>query len=158
MLSINLFALTVLLCAGCGNGHSAVQAHLHEHGSPHGGLAVAFGDDYQIEWVLDAHDGKIQAYVLDNEMEKFVRISPPSFDVAAKLPGREEVLHFMAIANPATGETVGSTSLFEAQAEWLKTNKTFAAVVREINVEGTAFSNVPFNFVAGNAPDEKAEK
>ena len=116
---------------------------------------MALGDDYQIEWVLDASAGKLQAYVLDGEMENFVRIAPPSFDLTVKLPDRKEVLHFAAIANSATGEKVGSTSLFEAQADWLKTNKTFDAVLQEINVEGTLYTNIAFNFPKGNEEQEK---
>ena len=84
--------------------------HLHVAVPPHGGNPVALGDDYQIEWVLDAPAGKLQAYVLDGEMENFVRITLPSFDVTAKLPDGEEVLHFVAVANTATGEKVGSTA------------------------------------------------
>ena len=157
-LLISVFALAAVLGAGCGNRQSNPSdsgPHLHVDVPPHGGTPVALGDDYQIEWVLDAPEGKLQAYVLDGEMENFVRITPPSFDLTAKLPGREEVLHFVAIPNAATGEKVGSTSLFEAQAEWLKTTKTFDAVIQEINVEGTIYTNVAFNFPKGNAPDEK---
>jgi hypothetical protein len=114
---------------------------------------VALGNDYKIEWVLDASTGQLDAYVLDDEMENYVRIAPPSFDVAVKLPSQEELLHFVAIANHATGEKVGSTALFEAQADWLKINKTFDAVLKEINVEGTVFTNVTFNFPKGNDKD-----
>lgn len=116
---------------------------------------MALGDDYQIEWVLDEPAGKLQAYVLDGEMENFVRIAPPSFDLAVKLPDKKEVLHFKAIANLATGEKVGSTSLFEAQADWLKTNKTFDAVLLEINVEGDIYTNIAFNFPKGNEEQGK---
>jgi len=150
--SASVFALAALLCGGCGNGKSNTAengTHLHVDVPPHGGTPVALGDDYQIEWVLDAPAGKLQAYVLDGEMENFVRITPPSFDVTAKLPGREEVLHLAAIANSATGEKVGSTSLFEAQADWLKTTKSFDAVIREINVEGTIFTNVALTLPGG---------
>ena len=126
---------------------------MHVDTPPHGGTPVALGDDYHIEFVLDAAAGALQAYFLDGEMENFVRISPPSFDLTVKLPSREEVLHFLAIANTATGEKVGSTALFEARANWLKTAKTFDAVLQEINVEGTLFTNVAFNFPKGNAKD-----
>jgi len=159
--SVSTLALAAVLCAGCGNRQSTPTdngSHLHVDVPPHGGTPVALGDDYQIEWVLDATAGKLQAYVLDGEMENFVRITPPSFDVTAKWPGREEVLHFAAIANTATGEKVGSTSLFEAQADWLKTNKTFDAVIREINVQGTIYTNVAFSFPKGTAADEKGGK
>jgi hypothetical protein len=160
-LFISLLALAAVLGTGCGNRQSNSSdngPHLHVDVPPHGGTPVALGDDYQIEWVLDAPAGKLQAYILDGEMENFVRIAPPSFDVTAKLPGKEEVLHLVAIPNSATGEKVGSTSLFEAQADWLKTTKTFAAVLREINVKGTTFTNIAFTFPQANVPNEKAEK
>jgi hypothetical protein len=149
-----MFLVTAFLLAGCGRHQDRSPDNaprLHVAIPPHGGTPVALGDDYQIEWVLDAPAGKLQAYILDGEMENFVRITPPSFDVTAKLPGHEPALHFMAIANAATGEKVGSTALFEAQADWLKTANTFDAVVKEINVQGTVFSNIAFNFPKGNA-------
>ena len=111
---------------------------------------MALGDEYQIEWVLEASTGKLQAYILDGEMENFVRIAPPSFDLRIKLPDRQEVLHLKAIANSATGEKIGSTSLFEARADWLKTTKAFDAVLPEINVEGTLYTNIAFNFPKGS--------
>lgn len=116
---------------------------------------MALGDDYQIEWVLDGPAGKLDAYILDGEMENFVRIAPPSFDLTVKLPDKQAVLHFSAIANNATGEKIGSTSLFEAQADWLKTNKSFDAVLPEINVQGTVFTNITFNFPKGTQEKDK---
>ena len=45
---------------------------------------------------------------------------------------------------------MGSTSLFEAQADWLvgfnETTKSFAAVLQKLDVKGTTFSNIAFNF------------
>jgi hypothetical protein len=151
-------AVMLATLAGCGKHQDKASSsgpHLHVDVPPHGGTLTALEDEYQIEWVLDAPAGKLQAYILDGEVENFVRIAPPSFDLRVKLPDRREVLHFKAIPNSATGETVGSTSLFEAQADWLKTNKTFDAVLPEINVEGTVYTNVAFNFPKGNDTDEK---
>ena len=153
LFSIGIFALAAALLAGCGSHQdrsSDKAPHLHVDTPPHGGTPVALGDDYQIEWVLDAPSGLLQAYFLDGEMENFVRIAAPSFELKAKLPGREEVLHFAAVANTATGETAGSTALFEARADWLKTNTTFEAVLPAINVRGTVFTNVALHFPAGD--------
>ena len=111
---MSICALALGLLAGCGNHQtrsSDSAPHLHVDTPPHGGTPVALGDDYQIEWVLDAPAGLLQAYVLDGEMENYVRIAPPSFDLAVKFPGHEEALHFAAIANTATGEKVGGTAL-----------------------------------------------
>jgi hypothetical protein len=152
-LCLPIFAAAAALFAGCGhpqNNSSDKAPSMHVDTPPHGGTPVALGDDYKIEFVLDESAGTLQAYLLDDEMENFIRITPPSFDLAVKLPSHDEVLHFLAIANTATGEKVGSTALFEARADWLKTTKTFDGVLKEINVKGTVFSNVVFNFPKGN--------
>jgi len=59
------------------------------------------------------------------------------------------------VANAATGETVGDTALFEAQAEWLKTNASFDAAINELQVRGNTYANVRFNFPKGNDTDEE---
>jgi hypothetical protein len=145
-LTIGLALLAVGL-SGCGHEKkpgAGEAPRLHVAVPPHGGTPVALGDDYQIECVRDAPSGRLQAYILDGEMENFVRITPPAFDVTAQLPGGHETLHLTAVANSATGEKVGDTSLFEAQADWLKTIGTFTAAIRQIDIKGTTFSNVTF--------------
>ena len=141
-----LFALT-----SCGpNGDSGAGAD-HHHEPPHGRTGVVLGDeDSHLEFVLDAAAGRMQAYVLSAHMESFVRISADWFAVTAKLPDREETLTFKPVANNATGETVGDTSMFEVQANWFKTNKTFDAVLKEITIKGKTYRNVAFNFPKGN--------
>ena len=108
---------------------------------------------YHIELVLDASAGKLQAYVLDGEMENFIRSAAPAFDVLATVAGETKTLTFLPVANPATGETVGDTSLFETQADWLKTTQDFDAVLKTITVRGTTFADVKFNFPKGNDTD-----
>lgn len=149
ILLTGVFALCLTVLAGCGEHREKENPsapHFHVDVAPHGGTPVGVGDDYQIEWVLDAPTGKLQAYILDGEMENFIRITPPSFDLNVKLSNRQEVLHFVAVANNATGEKVGSTSLFEAQADWLKTNNSFDAVLPALNIEGKDFTNITFSF------------
>src|SRR5580693_8882440 len=90
-------ALMSSFLAGCGD-HKELSpgdatSHLHVDVPPHGGTPVTLGDDYQIEWVRDATAGKLQAYILDGEMENFVRIAPFSFEVTVKHPNGSEMLH-----------------------------------------------------------------
>src|ERR1035438_8875229 len=55
--------------------------HKHEHHPPHGGTPVVLGDEaYHIELVLDASAGTLQAFVLDGELENFIRSAAPSFE------------------------------------------------------------------------------
>jgi hypothetical protein len=161
--SILPFAVMLLLISGfligCGDNPPANTAsatpHKHEHIPPHGGTPVVLGDEeYHVEMVLDAPAGKLQAFVLDGEMENFIRIAPESFEVNAKPSGKEEILVFKAVANHATGEKVGDTSLFETQADWLKTETNFEAVLKEITVKSKTYQNVAFNFPKGNDKDE----
>lgn len=158
-----LFGLCLASClvAGCsrpetpGSMNNAVQKH--EHHPPHGGTAVELGqEEYHLELVLDPQAGKIQMFVLDGELEKFVRISAASMEVTARIPGQEQRLVFLPVANNATGETIGDTSLFEAQAEWLKSIASFDAVLKEVVVKGNPYTNIAFNFPKGN--DEAAKK
>jgi len=133
--------------------------HRHEHHAPHGGTPVELGEEeYHVELVLDASAGKLQAFILDGELENFVRIPEASFEIAVKLPGEEKVLTMKAVANRATGETVGDTALFETQAEWLKTTPIFNAVIKELTVRDNKYQNIAFNFPKGNNTDEKEKK
>ena len=157
-----ILALSIGLLAGCQRDqadHSQPTAQpKHEHKPPHHGTPVVLGkEEYHVELVLDPVAGRLQGYLLDGELENFVRAPAASFEVVASFKGKEEVLTFKAVANNATGETVGDTALFEAQAEWLKTNATFDGVLRKLTVRGTAFENITFNFPKGNDTDESSK-
>ena len=160
-LTLNCIVLAVGLLAGCSKTETAAPAkeaaHHHEHKPPHGGAPVELGEEENhVEFVLDAPNGKLQAFVMDGELENFVRIAAPSLEIAAQVSGREEKLILQPIANNATGEKVGDTSLFEAQADWLKTTPTFDAVLKEITVHTKTYTNIAFNFPKGS--DEGAKK
>src|SRR5207248_11682915 len=104
----------------------APAAAKHEHVAPHGGTPVVLGDEaYHLELVRDADAGKLTAYVLDGEMENFIRVKAATFEIVATVGGAKQTLTFHAVASAATGETVGNSSQFEAQADWLKTTATF---------------------------------
>jgi hypothetical protein len=156
-----LTAAVLATLAGCRDSHSdhktaeksCDKAHHHEHTPPHGGTAVVLGDEqYHLELVRDAATGRLQAYVLDGHMDNFVRLTNESFQLTAKLPGKSEPLVFRAVTTTTTGEKVGDTALFEAQAGWLKTTTNFDAVIESLVVRGARFENVSFNFPAGNEP------
>ena len=126
-------------------------AHKHEHTPPHGGAPVVLGDEeFHLEFVREAAAGKLQLYVLDGHLDKFLRIAVPAIEVTATIGGVPQTLAFQPVANPATGEKAGDTSLFEAQADWLKTATNFDAVVKLVDVKGKAFKDVRFNFPKGN--------
>jgi len=148
-------ALPALLLTGCMKAPpSAEEPHRHVHHPLHGGTPVVLGDEaYHIELVLDQRAGRLQAYVFDGELENFIRSSVPSVEIDATAGGATKILVLAAVANPATGETVGDTSLFEARADWLKSTGEFDGVLRAITIRGTTFTDVRFNFPRGNDTD-----
>ena len=159
----NLFwiALAAGFLVGCSKTETAAPAmeavHHHEHKPPHGGAPVELGEEENhVEFVLEAPDGKLQAFVMDGELENFVRIAALSLEVTAEVSGRQEKLMLQPVANNATGEKVGDTALFEAQADWLRTTPVFDAVLKEITIHGKTFTNISFNFPIGS--DEGTKK
>lgn len=162
-LLIPSLTVAVILGGGCGQKESNPRAPTsqetapskHVHTAPHGGTLVEIGEHtYTIEFVRDAVAGKLSAYILDGHAENFIRISAKSFDVIATLPdGANRTLTLTATADPATGEKVGDTSLFEGHAEWLKTTATFDAAIARLNIRGTSVLQVAFNFPKGNQTD-----
>jgi hypothetical protein len=144
---LGMILIAVFALSGCAKKEIV---GLHQDRPPHGGTPVALGDNYHIEFVLDAASGTLSAYILDDEMEEFVRSNMPSFEVTAKVGGVEQTLIFKPVANPATGETVGDTALFTAQAGWLKTTKAFDAMIKSVTLDGTTFTDVGFNFPKGS--------
>jgi len=129
-------------------------SHRHEHHPPHGGTPIVLGREaYHIELVRDGVSGLLQAYVLDGEMENFVRCAQPALRIRVTSGASERTIELAAVSNPATGETAGDTSLYEARADWIRTLPEFDGVVESITVSGTTFGQVAFNFPRGNDTD-----
>lgn len=144
--------------AGCSKEAPAssvsAPAAKHEHKAPHGGTPVVLGKEvYHLELVRDPVAGKLSAYVLDGEMENFIRVTAPSFEIVATVAGQPQPLVLTAVADSATGEKIGDTTLFEVTAGWLKTTPVFDAVLTRLEIRGTAFVAIPFNFPKGNDRD-----
>ena len=154
LLAAALLAVAFAACSKNQPAASVPSVARHEHKAPHGGTPVVLGNEaYHLELVRDADAGKLTAYMLDGEMEEFIRVKPATFEVVATVGGAKQTLTFHAVANAATGESVGNTSQFEAQADWLKTTANFDATLTTIEIRGTTFSAVAFNFPKGNDQD-----
>jgi hypothetical protein len=139
-----LFALVaLLLVAGCSKSQDHAASGGHAHTAPHGGYLFEIGEHaYNLELVRDKSAGKLTAYLLDGHAENFVRIAAPALELTAIAGGERRPLSLKAVANPATGETVGNTSQFEAQADWLKSVGEFAGTIESLEIKGTRFSNI----------------
>jgi hypothetical protein len=157
-LALLLLAGATALVAGCSKPApvtaTAAAVPKHEHKPPHHGTPVVLGDEvYHVELVRDAAAGRLQAYVFDGELENFIRSGEHGLEIDAVVNGQPQMLVLAPVANPATGETVGDTALFEGQADWLKGTKEFDATLKTITIRGSTFADVKFNFPKGNDKD-----
>ena len=135
------------ILAACDGGSSHSGGGGHHHAAPHGGTLVELGEhQFNVEFVLDATAGTLTAYVLDGHAENFIRIPSGSWMVEARVGEQTESLTFVPQSNAATGEIIGNTSQYMAQADWLKTAAAFAATIQELDIKGTKYTGVVFNF------------
>ena len=145
-----LVGVFLLGLTGCGQkaeevGHGHVTTGGHVHVAPHGGTLVEIGEHaYNLELLRDAAGGKLTAWVLDSHAENFVRIKAASVDLVATIGAAPRPLSLKAVANAATGETVGDTAQFEAPADWLKGTAGFGGVITTLEIRGTKFEKIGF--------------
>jgi hypothetical protein len=146
-------AVLALLTLGCGQAPmpSASAPKEHEHHAPHGGTLVELGEEFaHLELVFDASEGRLTGYVLDGEAEQFLRIPQNEIVLRVSVGGNtpEETVTLAAVASPLTGETVGDTSEFVGTSAALRGASRFKGKVTILEVLGTRFSDVPFEFPA----------
>lgn len=146
---ILIVAVLPLLTLSCGkrdeaHDHDSHAAHAgHAHTAPHGGVLAEVGEHaYNIEFLRDAANGKLSAYILDGHAENFIRIKATGFEALVTFNGEKRPLAFKAVGNPATGETAGDTSQFDAQADWLKSASTLEITIATLEIRGTAFKSI----------------
>jgi hypothetical protein len=145
-------ALLLTVAVGCRDSSSS-HGHSHDddHAPPHGGTPVIVADDkFHLELVLDATAATMKAYVLDGHLEGYVQVPETSFEMVAKAGGKDEKLAFQRAAEPASGKVPEKSSLFEAQADWLKSAKEFEGSIPTITLNGTTFTNISFSFPKGS--------
>jgi hypothetical protein len=155
-----MMLLAPALVAGLGGCSKAPEVapdpagvQVHHHHAPHGGTVVVLGqNEYHVELVVDDAIGGLQAYILDDDLENFVRSTSASITFEATAHGSTHEVTLAAVANSETGETVGDTALFSGGAEWLKATPQFDGMLKSIAVRGTTYSDVKFNFPKGSGP------
>lgn len=150
LLALTLAAATFL--SGCAkqstdndrNGSSAAAAaHDHNFPAPHGGTLVELGNHlYLLELVHDPAAGKLTAYLLDAHAENFIRSPLAAIDLLVSRDGAPAPLSLVAVANSATGETVGNSAEFAAEAEWLKTAAPLNITIPILMFRGATFTDI----------------
>jgi hypothetical protein len=138
-------AALIFVSWGCSRSSSDGHHHAaHEHRAPHGGTLVELGDHaYTVELVRDDAAGKLTMYVLDGHAENFIRLKAHAIELVAMPGGKFTRVSLQAVANPATGETVGDTSQFTGEAEWLKSAADFSGIFT-LEIRGTKFEQVEY--------------
>lgn len=155
LLAAPLAAATFLL-AGCGQHDHAGLAHGegggHSHDSLQGGVAVELGDhQFHLDVLAVPEAGQLKVFIMDAHVENFVRVPFASFDLMIEpAGGAARTLTLRAQANAATGETVGDTSAFLGEADWLKGVTNFTALVPQIEIRGQTFRGVAIRYPKGN--------
>lgn len=136
-----------LLSCGGDSGKSGSGGH-HVHVAPHGGQLVEVGEHgsgYNLELVLHP-DGFLQIYVLDAHAENFVRIPAPSIEIEIPVEGNaSRTLLCEPVADTATGETVGNTSLFTS-TERISDLLPLQAVIPQLQLMEFVYENVSIEF------------
>jgi len=141
--------LSLALACGCGRSHDHAaepgHAHTHQHAAPHGGMLVEVGNhQFNVELVHDAATGTLTLYTLDAHAENFVRTAMPAIELSVTAGGKARTLTLLPVANTATGETVGATSQYQAEAAWLKDASGLTGIITRLDFNGAAFEQVPF--------------
>ena len=122
----------------------------HTHAAQHGGIAVQIGEEeYHVEFTHGETPDTLDAYFMDGEMEDYVRLAVASFGAVAHVDGHDFPLEFRAVANPATGETVGDSALFEARADWLTAMPALKISVPSLTIKGHVHTDLSATLPGG---------
>ena len=92
----------------------------------------------------------MQLYVLDAHLENFVRIGQLEIPMVVEWEGEERTLVFLPQAIRATGEEVGSTSMFSAEVDFLPADPEFEGRIPLIEIGSQRFTEVEFSYPEGH--------
>ena len=81
-------------------------------------------------------------WVVDGHAENFVRLKAAALEATATVGSEKKTVSLKAVANPATGETVGDSSQFEAQADWLKGSLPIEVTFAPVEIKGRRFDGL----------------
>lgn len=136
--------------------------HDHAHGKPgphKGTIVVVAGHHAHIELVLDPAEGKLTAYILNEDVEKpetfkqdkLVIGFVPKGAPAAEGAKTEELTDSEEITLTAVSPTPeGEASEFTGQSDKLKGLSKFDGLVSSVTFEGKAYKEIKFEFPEGN--------
>jgi hypothetical protein len=142
-----LIALFVLGCAehqhdeSCGS-----HGGLHVHEPLLGGQLMALGEHgsgYNLELLIDENN-RFSVYILDAHAENFVRIEQEYLQVDLSDENTTSLI-LNAVADSATGETIGNTSHFQSK-ETVENFLPLNGIIQTIEIGSQQYSEIEFFF------------
>ena len=134
--------------------HDHDHDHGHHHHAPHHGSLTMLGEHVaQIELVVDAEAGKVEAYILDGEAEKPLVVDQTDLELAITLPETTEPLTLKLAPADAAKQDDG----FVAQDDKLKGVKAFKGTLTSLKIKDQAHEKIAVEFDAKKAAAEAEE-
>ena len=146
-----LFSMLIsLLVVGCTEHQhdESCGSHggLHVHEPLLGGQLMALGEHgsgYNLELLIDEKN-RLSVYILDAHAENFIRIEQGSLQVDLSDGNKTSVI-LDAVADSATGETVGNTSHFQTKGT-VENFLPLKGVIQMIKIGSKQYSEIEFFF------------
>jgi len=127
------------------HGHAAEKGH--NHAAPYGGALVELGDhEFQVNLLLDAESGKLEAYLFDGHAEHAVPSAMTSLTVRATVDGKSVTIVLQPVANPYADDEQGKSSKFAGQSDALKKLEEFEGELESVTIAGKTFEAVAFHY------------
>ena len=144
------FMLSTLFVGGCAEHQhdESCRSHggLHVHEALLGGQLMALGEHgsgYNLELLIDKKN-RLSVYILDAHAENFIRIEQGSLQVDLSDGNKTSVI-LDAVADSATGETVGNTSHFQTKGT-VENFLPLKGVIQMIEIGSKQYSEIEFFF------------
>ena len=161
LISVLLVGVSVVLMPGCGKDKEVKHAHEHagEHKAVHGGSLNALGtcENGHAEVRIEEDVMKLWFVGGGSDTDKSVRIPDKEFVLTITPKGSKETKTLTLTAKPIeiAEETVGNSSHFEGQADWLRDIHEFVAT-GTVAFKGRAQA-IRVEYPAGYDPDDDVE-
>ncbi len=152
-LGLFILALAIILHFGCSD-HAQEHGALHIHKPLRGGILYELGkhgSGHNLELVTN-ENGQLELFILDAHAENYLRISQKQIDLQIlETNDTSNIIPLHAIADAATGETIGNTSLFRSDsslADLLPLNGS----LKLLTIGSISYENTPIQFPGNPKP------
>ncbi len=152
-----LFGAALLLAGGCSKAPAPAQpknsSNAHAHQAPNGGTLVELGHhQFNLELLHDPAAGTLTVHVLNDHATGIVRLDALELPVVLRVGGSERRLALRPVENRLSSETAGDSSVFSAQADWLRDAAGLEGHFPAVTIRGLRFETVRFGLPAPIPP------